>query len=127
MKIYNLLNLFATSHGKGPVYGMGGMAKRVVTREVMSGRASVETSQAFATVTTDKYKETKIQHIDKEEIKATELKLKKQFIGLIRSHTDNKFIEYILIKKNICYLYKKHASALAILNRFMKKKTARKR
>ena len=64
-------NLFA--HGKGPVDGIGGMVKRVVSREVMSGRASVQLSQEFAIVAANKCKETKILHIDKEEIEATKL------------------------------------------------------
>ena len=73
-------NFFANSHGKGPVDGIGGMAKRVVSRDVMSGRASVESSQEFATVAADKCKETKKQHISKEEIKVTKLKLEEHFI-----------------------------------------------
>ena len=56
-------NLFATSHGKGPVDGIGRMAKSVAAREVMSGRASVDSTQELATVATDNCKETTILHI----------------------------------------------------------------
>ena len=76
------LNFFATSREKGPVDGIGGMDKTVVSREVMSGRASVVSSREFATVAADNYKETKILHIAKEEIEATKLKLEKQFNGV---------------------------------------------
>ena len=70
-------NFFATSHGKGPV---DGMVKRVVSREVMSGRVSVQLSQEFAIVAANKCKETKILHIGKEEIEATKLKLEEQLL-----------------------------------------------
>ena len=73
-------NFFATSHGKGPVDGIGGMANRVVSREVISGRASVDLAQEFATVATYNCKETKILHIGKDEIEVTKLKLEEQFI-----------------------------------------------
>ena len=49
-------NLFATSRGKCPVDGIGGLDKRVFSREVMSGRASVDSSQEFATVAADNCK-----------------------------------------------------------------------
>ena len=74
-------NFFATSRGKGPVDGIGGMDKRVVSREVMSWRASVDSSREFA-VAADNCKETKILHIAKEEIEATKLKLEEQFNGV---------------------------------------------
>ena len=76
------LNLFATSRGKGPVDGIGGMDKRVVSREVMSGRANVVSSREFSTVAADNCKETKILHIAKEEIEATKLKFEEQFNGV---------------------------------------------
>ena len=60
--------------------GIDRMVKRVVSREVMSGRASVDSSQGFATVGADTCKETKILHIGKEEIEATKLKLEEQFV-----------------------------------------------
>ena len=55
-------NFFATttSHGKGPVDGIGGMVMRVVSREVMSG--SVDISREFATVATDNCKEKKSEY-----------------------------------------------------------------
>ena len=62
--------------------GIGGMDERVVSREVMSGRASVDSSRKFATVAADNCKETKILHIVKEEIEATKLKLEEQFNGV---------------------------------------------
>ena len=40
--------------------GIGGMDERVVSREVMSGRASVDSSRKFATVATDNCKEKKL-------------------------------------------------------------------
>ena len=97
------------------------MVKRVVSREVMSGRASVQLSQEFAIVAANKCKETKILHIGKEEIEATKLKLEGQFIGvnaiphiqqIHRVYTDHE--KYKL-------LVQKHASAPAILHTFIKK------
>ena len=41
-------NFFATSHGKGPVDGIGGTTKRLVCYEVMSGKAEVTTSIEFS-------------------------------------------------------------------------------
>ena len=41
-------NFFATSHGKGPVDGIGGSTTRLVSSEVMSGKAEVTTSTEFA-------------------------------------------------------------------------------
>ena len=69
-------NFFATSHGKGPVDGIGGMDKRVVSREVMSGRASAESSQEFETGAGDI---SAILHIGKEEIEATKLNIEEHF------------------------------------------------
>ena len=41
-------DFFATSHGKGPVDAIGGTMKRLVSDEVMSGKAEVITSSEFA-------------------------------------------------------------------------------
>ena len=40
--------LFAASHCKGLVDGIGGTMKRLVSHEVMSGKAEVITSSEFA-------------------------------------------------------------------------------
>ena len=116
----NTWNLFSTttSHGKGLV---DGIVKKVVSREVMSGRASVDLSQEFATVVTDNCKETKILHISQEEIKATKVRGTVPS-GFMRSHTYNKFKEYTDHEKSkLLVVVQKHASALAILNTFMNK------
>ena len=70
-------NIFSTSHGKGPVDGIGEMAKRV---HGLHQRSNVWESQRI--IVADKCKETNILHIGKEEIEATKLKLEKQFIGV---------------------------------------------
>ena len=41
-------DFFATSHCKGPVDGIGGTMKRLVSHEVMSGKAEMTTSSEFA-------------------------------------------------------------------------------
>ena len=41
-------NFFATIHCKGPVDGIGETMKRLVSHEVMSGKAEVITSSEFA-------------------------------------------------------------------------------
>ena len=41
-------DFFAASHCKGPVDGIGGTMKRLVSHEVMSGKADVITSSEFA-------------------------------------------------------------------------------
>ena len=41
-------DIFATSHCKGPVDGIGGTTRRLVSHEVMSGKAEVITSSEFA-------------------------------------------------------------------------------
>ena len=90
--------------------GIGGMDKRVVSREVMSGRASVVSSR-------ESCKETKILHIPKEEIEATKLKLEEQFNGV-------NAIPHI---QHIHRVYTEHekskllVSAIAIQNTFMNK------
>ena len=95
--------------------GIGGMDKRVVSREVMSGRASVVSSREFATVAADNCKETKILHIVKEEIEATKLRLEEQFNGI-------NAIRHI---QQIHRVYTDHekskllVSAIAIQNTFM--------
>ena len=82
------------------------MDKRVVSREVMSGRASVDSSWQFGTVAADNCKETKIMHIAKEEIEATKLKLEEQFNGANAiPHDKSKLLD----------------SALAIQNTFINK------
>ena len=97
--------------------GIGGIDKRVVSREAMSGRASVDSSREFATVAADNCKETKILHITKEEIEATKFKLEKQFNGvnaiphiqqIHRVYTDHEKSKLLV-------------SAIAIHNTFMNK------
>ena len=44
-------DFFATSHCKGPVDAIGGTMKRLVSLEVMSGKAEVITSSEFSLVT----------------------------------------------------------------------------
>ena len=114
-------NFFATSHGKGPVDGIGGMAKRVVSREVMSGRASVQSSQEFAIVAANKCKETKILHIGKEEIETTKLKLEEQFIGVNAIPHIQQIHRVYTDHEKSKLLVQKHASAPAILHTFIKK------
>ena len=114
-------NFFATSHGKGPVDGIGGMAKRVVSREVMSGRASVQSSQEFAIVAANKCKETKNLHIGKEEIEATKLKLEEQFIGVNAIPHIQQIHRVYTDHEKSKLLVQKHASAPAILHTFIKK------
>ena len=41
-------NYFATSHGKGPVDGIGGCIKRYVTSKIMTRKAIVQDVDAFA-------------------------------------------------------------------------------
>ena len=58
-------NLFATSHGKGPVDGIGSTTKRLVSTEVMSGRAEVTTFTEVAHVAARKCQNILIEHIKK--------------------------------------------------------------
>ena len=44
-------DFFATSHCKGPVDAIGGTMKRLVSLEVVSGKAEVITSSEFSLVT----------------------------------------------------------------------------
>ena len=68
-------NFFATSHGKGPVDGIGGCTKRSVSAEVMSGRVEVRTSHDFAVVATNKCPNVIVRHISKDDIEAEVEKL----------------------------------------------------
>ena len=91
------------------------MDERVVSREVMSGRASVDSSRKFATVAIDNCKETKILYIAKEI--NLKLKLEEQFNRV-------NAIPHI---QQIHQVYTDHekskllVSALAIQNTFMNK------
>ena len=61
-------NFFATSHGKGPVDGVGGTVKRIVAKEVMSGGGDVLTSQQFAEVSKRKCPNITVLHVSKDDI-----------------------------------------------------------
>ena len=62
-------NFFATSHGNGPVDGIGGSTTRLVS-EVMSGKAEVTTSTEFAEVAAKKCQNIQIKHICKGEVQS---------------------------------------------------------
>ena len=68
-------NFFATSHGKGPVDGIGGSTTRLVSSEVMSGKAEVTTSTEFAEVAAKKCQNIQIKHICKAEVQSEIKKL----------------------------------------------------
>ena len=101
--------------------GKGGMAKRVVSREVMSGRDSVYSSKEFATVAAGNCKETNILHIGKEEIEATKLRFEEQFIVVNAIPHIQQIHRVYTGNEKAKLLVQEHASALAILNTFINK------
>ena len=75
-------NFFATSHGKGPVDGIGGITKRLVCYEVMSGKAEVTTSIEFSEVAARKCSNGLIKHICKTDVEAEIPKLDEAWVAI---------------------------------------------
>ncbi|CAG9790692.1 unnamed protein product [Diatraea saccharalis] len=73
-------NYFATSHGKGPVDGIGGALKRLVRSKVISRVENVFNAQQFTQVG-NKYSSVKVINVNEEEIERrfANLKLKDVF------------------------------------------------
>ena len=94
-------NFFAASHGKGPVDGIGGTAKRVVAKEVMSGKAEVQTSQQFANVAKSKCPNMTIIHVDKVDIVESIAELDKVLEG-IRAIPNTKRMHRLSVKHAYC-------------------------
>ena len=61
-------NFFATSHGKGPVDGLGGSVKRSVWRQVKSGMAHVANAKEYAIVAKERNEHIYIEYISHAEI-----------------------------------------------------------
>jgi len=61
-------NFFATSHGKGPVDGLGGSVKRSVWRQVKSGMSHVENAKDYATVAKERNPHIHIEYISQVKI-----------------------------------------------------------
>ena len=110
-------NFFATSHGKGPVDGIGGTAKRVVAKEVMSGKAEVQTSQQFANVAQSKCPNMTIVHVDKTDIVESIAELDKVLEG-IRAIPNTKRMHRLSVKHAYCIDAQSHANANPITHCF---------
>ena len=61
-------NFFATSHGKGPVDGLGGSVKRSVWRHVKSGMSHIENAKEYAGVAKEINPNIHIEYIPHTEI-----------------------------------------------------------
>ena len=61
-------NFFATSHGKGPVDGLGGSVKRSVWRHVKSGMSHIENAKEYATVAKERNPKIHIEYVAQAEI-----------------------------------------------------------
>ena len=61
-------NFFATSHGKGPVDGLGGSVKRSVWRQVKSGMSHIGNAKDYASVAKERNPGIYIEYISRDEI-----------------------------------------------------------
>ena len=113
-------NFFCTSHGKGPVDGIGGTAKRVVATEAMSGRVDVMTSQQFADVATQKCPNITILHVAKEDIQVVIPKLDKD-LEKIRPVPKNLQIHKVTVNGPFCLEIQNHAQASVSSTHYFRK------
>jgi hypothetical protein len=61
-------SFFATSHGKGPVDGVGGTVKRAVWRRILRGQVVVNFAKDFADVATSACPGIHVHYVDAEEV-----------------------------------------------------------
>ena len=87
-------NLFATSHGKGAVDGVGGSIKRSVMSTVVSRKVLIHNSKDFANTAKEVCKKIQIFHISKEEVEHESKLLDlvaftdvKQLVGVRKVHS----------------------------------------
>ena len=94
-------NFFATSHGKGPVDGIGGSAKRNVSLFVKAGLGEVNSAKDFTDVANKVCKKTKVILCPKEKIDEAKPSLDKSWSSVLHIPKIQSVHKFVVIEDNV--------------------------